>query len=517
MGVVYRAQHEHLARTVALKLLTPELAASEGFRGRFMRESRLAASLDHPSVVTVYDAGEVDGTLYIAMRFVAGTDLAGLLRSAGSLPPDRALALLGQVASALDAAHALGLVHRDVKPANVLIEGTRAYLTDFGLTKPVKAATDITATGQFLGTVAYVAPEQIQGHDVDGRADVYALGCVLYECLTGRRPFVRDSEVAVMFAHMKEMPTPPSQVKTELPAGIDDVVMRALAKSPDDRYATCMALIDAARGALLQPDASAESLVTAPMPRDTPAATPTAPLAPSGGGAQPPPATAPAPVPQQPSPPPRRRARTVVVSAVAALAVGGAAAAGGALSGGDDKSADSSQTSSSSSSDDSAIAVGDKPAGVTVTAGHLWVANSGDDTVTRVAPDGSDRRDIGVGDAPIGISSNADEVWVASSGSNTVTRIDAQSGAVKGKLDTEKSPWGVVVNSRRAFLTNRGSGTVSEWYVPSGVPRRDPVRAGADPHGVVVVPPGNWTANTGDDTVVRLEHGIRTGRVRVGK
>ena len=185
MGVVYQAQHVHLGRTVALKLLAPELSRSEDFRARFLRESRLAAELDHPGIVTVYDAGEVNDVLFIAMRFVRGTDLAALLQQRGPLPPDETLSILHQVATALDAAHAAGLVHRDVKPANVMIEGQRCYLADFGLTKRSSSdSVQLTAAGQFLGTVDYVAPEQIEGRPTDGRADQYALGCVLFECLT---------------------------------------------------------------------------------------------------------------------------------------------------------------------------------------------------------------------------------------------------------------------------------------------------------------------------------------------
>src|SRR3954447_1060591 len=188
MGVVYEAQHVHLGRTVALKLLSPELSESEDFQTRFLRESRIAASIEHPGIVTVYDAGEVDGVLFLAMRYVRGTDLAALLAERGPLPPGDAISILDQVGTALDAAHAAGLVHRDVKPANVMIEGDRCYLTDFGLTKrQTGETTALTATGMFLGTVDYVAPEQIEGRSIDGRADVYALGCVLFECLTGAR------------------------------------------------------------------------------------------------------------------------------------------------------------------------------------------------------------------------------------------------------------------------------------------------------------------------------------------
>ena len=236
MGVVYRATQLVLDRTVALKLITPDLASDEDFRERFKRESRIAASIDHPNVVTVYEAGEEDGQLYIAMRYVEGTDLHALIREEGALDPTRAAALLSQVAAALDAAHACGLVHRDVKPANVLIAGgDHAYLTDFGLTKHA-ASVGPTKTGQWVGTADYVAPEQIKGEPVDARADVYALGCVLFHMLTGKPPFLRDSEVAKIWAHMNDPPPSLLESATKPPPAFDGVVKRSLAKAPGDRY-----------------------------------------------------------------------------------------------------------------------------------------------------------------------------------------------------------------------------------------------------------------------------------------
>src|SRR3954466_12371295 len=291
MGVVYEAQHVHLGRTVALKLLTPELSANPDFRARFLRESQLAATLEHASIVTVYDAGEVNGVLYLAMRYVRGTDLAALLSQRGPLTARETLMILGQVASALDTAHAAGLVHRDVKPANVMIEGEHCYLTDFGLTKRTMAETRaLTAAGQFLGTVDYVAPEQIEGRDQDGRVDVYALGCVLFECLTGSRPYPRDSQVAIIYAQLREPPPRPSELRPDLPAAIDGVIARGMAKAPERRYQTCGEMIEAARGpappATTQPRAVppppvVEDLPTAPLPPPT-GTRATAPLAPTG-------------------------------------------------------------------------------------------------------------------------------------------------------------------------------------------------------------------------------------------
>jgi serine/threonine-protein kinase len=236
MSLVYRAFDEMLERNVALKFIAPELAGDDEFRDRFLRESRLAAAIEHPNIVPVYDAGEADGQLYIAMRYVEGTDLKRLLRDEDALPTGRALAIVAQAAAALDAAHARKLVHRDVKPSNILIaDGDQVYLADFGLTKKSSDRTALSRTGRFLGTIDYVAPEQIEGKAVDARADVYALGCVLHECLTGEVPFARDSDLAVLWAHVNDPPPKASERRPELPAGIDAVVARALAKEPEER------------------------------------------------------------------------------------------------------------------------------------------------------------------------------------------------------------------------------------------------------------------------------------------
>jgi YVTN family beta-propeller protein len=255
MGVVYLAEQLGPRRQVALKLLLDQATASEAFRARFLRESELAAAIDHPNVLPVYDAGETDGVLWIAMRYVPGIDLAALLASQGPLAAEQALVIGGQVAGALDAAHARGLVHRDVKPANILLtmaEGAvgHVYLADFGLTRRVGGARGLTVSGQMLGTIDYVAPEQVEGGRVDGRADQYSLGCVLFECLTGVVPFRRASELAVLWAHVNDPPPQISEHRPELPAALDEVIGRALAKAPGDRYPSCGALVATAQAAL---------------------------------------------------------------------------------------------------------------------------------------------------------------------------------------------------------------------------------------------------------------------------
>jgi DNA-binding beta-propeller fold protein YncE len=242
MGVVYRAHDLALGRNVALKLLAPHLAEDVSFRERFLTESRIATSLEHPNVVPIHDAGEIDGQLYIAMRLVEGSDLKKVLR-AGPLEPARAVRVLEQVASALDAAHTRGLVHRDVKPSNVLLdEGGHVYLADFGLSRYLGDAALPLGPAKSLGTADYVAPEQIRGEEVDGRADVYALGCMLYECLAGEPPFRRSTDAATLYAQLEEAPP--------VLSGLDEVLPKTLAKEPAERYGTCGELIDEARHAL---------------------------------------------------------------------------------------------------------------------------------------------------------------------------------------------------------------------------------------------------------------------------
>jgi tetratricopeptide (TPR) repeat protein len=245
---VYRADDQRLGRPAALKLLATT-GEREEFYERFLRESRLAAILQHPNIVPVYDAGEEGELLYIAMAYVAGTDLRALLRDEGPLPLGRALWLLGQVGDALDAAHEHGLVHRDVKPANILVApDDHVFLTDFGAVKEVSAPA-LTETGGFLGTVDYAAPEQIEGSAVDARTDVYGLACVLWECLTGKPPFRRATDVSTIYAHLHDRPPRLRHSRPDLPAAVETALERGLARSPGDRFASCGELVAAVRTA----------------------------------------------------------------------------------------------------------------------------------------------------------------------------------------------------------------------------------------------------------------------------
>jgi serine/threonine protein kinase/DNA-binding beta-propeller fold protein YncE len=321
MGRVYRAIQIALNRRVALKVIAPELASEPAFRARFERESHLAASIDHPNVIPVYEAGEADGSLFIAMRWVEGTDLRSVISNEGKLDPTRAVAIAEQVAAALDAAHRGGLVHRDVKPANVMLTATHGqehvYLTDFGLTKKASSNTALTQTGFFVGTPDYMPPEQIMGERADARSDVYALGCLLFHELTGRPPYERGHEVAKMYAQVHDPPPSVLELVPDAPAGLDAVIKRALAKAPDERFPSAGDLGRAARAALTgaapsQPERNLATGLAAPQAPEPAATAPgaavgdpdTAPSAPPAGPPTAPPEAAPTSASSPTAPPP---------------------------------------------------------------------------------------------------------------------------------------------------------------------------------------------------------------------
>jgi len=344
MGVIYRATELGLNRPVAVKLIAADRAADDSFRERFERESRLTAAIDHPNVIPIYGAGEDGGRLYIVMRFVGGTDLQRLVAREGGLPPERAVAIVAQMAAALDAAHAAGLVHRDVKPANVLLaEGPgdeHVYLSDFGITRVIDSQTQVTDSGEWVGTVDYMAPEHLQGEPTDARADVYALGCVLYAALTGKSPFPRGTVPATMLAHLNDSPPRPSRI-ADVPPGLDAVVRRALAKRPEDRFPSASDLAAAALAAVGATPATAggersvargEAAPADPhavATRVVPAAATTPLLAKTQVHPLPPPPPSPPPKPR------RRRGRALALLAGGLVAVAVAGGAIAALSGGD--------------------------------------------------------------------------------------------------------------------------------------------------------------------------------------
>ncbi|HEX6390352.1 MAG TPA: protein kinase, partial [Solirubrobacteraceae bacterium] len=340
MAVIYLAEDLRLGRKVALKLLALELAEDDRFRERFLRESRIAASIDHPNVIPIFDAGEVDGLLYIAMRHVEDPDLRQLLRAEGPLEIERAVSIAIQVAGGLGAAHARGLVHRDVKPANILMIHRRSaraadhvYLSDFGIAKHASSVSGLTATGQLVGTVSYTAPEQIEGHEVDGRTDIYSFGCVLFECLAGRPAFKKEADVAVLMAHINEPAPAVTSWRPDCPTDLAQIVAKTLEKDPADRYQTCDELIDALRGI----DMTLPEVTTTRIGAAAEAAEPSQPSAPSQPS-QPSQPSAPQPSEPAAAAPPTGRAPRLawLLGGLGALAVV-AVALVLALGGGDDE------------------------------------------------------------------------------------------------------------------------------------------------------------------------------------
>ncbi|MBV9049340.1 MAG: protein kinase, partial [Solirubrobacterales bacterium] len=376
MSVVYLAEDLRLRRRVALKLLAPSLAEDEAFRERFLVESELAASLDHPCVVPIYAAGEAEGGLFIAMRYVEGSDLKGLLRG-GPLTAERTVALCAQVAEALDFAHERGLVHRDVKPSNVLLDGRdHVYLADFGLMK--RLAEPRAAEPGLFGTIEYIAPEQIRGDGVDGRADVYSLGCMLCECLTGEPPFRRSTDAAVLFAHLEEQPA--------APPGLEGVIAKALAKQPEDRYGTCAELVEEAGAALG---------IGQPRRDRRPLALATAAVA-------------------------------LIAASLLALFLTRSGGAPGPVGNGLLARVDPSKATVAGT-----VRVGADPTAVAVGGGSVWVTTLADSTLWRVDPTALSLKKIAANGTPAGgVAVSGGQVFVgnASLTGGNVTRLDAASG-----------------------------------------------------------------------------------------
>ena len=550
MGVVYRATQTALDRVVALKLIVPELADDPGLRDRFERESRIAASIDHPNVLPLYYAGEQDGVLYQAMRYVDGTDLRTLVRAHGALPADRAVAIVVQVAAALDAAHARGLVHRDVKPANVMLtEGDHAYLGDFGLSRRTASQEASTASGSVVGTFDYVAPEQIRGERVDARADVYALGGVLFTALTGQVPFPRESDEARLWAHLQAEPPRLSERAPNLPPELDPVIQRALAKRPEDRYPSAGDLARAASAALegspiSQPERLVAAGEAAPLEGSTVSATiPALPRRRYRAGA--------------------RRRFWLVVGGVAATA---AAAFGAAnLIGSDDDGA-ALQTGSATTpaapaagaeprpSPDPALRVtrtapvGYRPNAVALAGGYVWVASFEDGVIRLRRPTLDHRTTVHSGKGTGAVATGFGSVWISYGPGRSIERLDPRTGkplvptlalphrsqalavgagavwsaglapativritpdgrAVNGSLPVEAHS--LAARGNRLWAVGEGTRRLYEIDARSlGVVRRIVLGANAD--GVAVGAGAVWVANAGDDTVLRYDPRTRS-------
>jgi len=545
MGVVYKATHLGLERTVALKVIARELADRDGFRERFLRESRLAARLDHPAVVPIYDSREVDGELIVAMRYVAGGDLRKTIDREGPLEPARAMALLSQVAEALDAAHAAGIVHRDVKPHNVLVEGDRAYLSDFGLAKAM-GESGVASSASVVGTVEYMSPEQWRGGAVGPAADVYSLGCVLYEAVTGIPPFAR-----------KEADTEP-----EMPEGLDEVIEHAVSKDPDDRYPSAGALIAAAREhesgdlaatrVLSQGDGErttvplrerasgvgigrlrGPSLGLAAAGLALIAVVAVLVLALLGGGdvdVSRPIAIGSAPLRIAAGPEAiwvtSEKDGTLtrldpddgeVVGEPIQLGVGisGVAVGEGSVWVTDPLHGELLRIDPQRGIVGQRIAVGGRPGPVVFGGYRVWTADLDGKGVTAVNAKGGRvfERGIAPKEAPLRLASGGGGVWVSIANTNRVRRIDQGTTVTSGATIVGANPAGLTIAGGKLWVANSGSNSVTTVDLQTRTVIGAPIEVGEQPGGVDAGPSIVWVATAADDAVTRLD--IETGE-RIG-
>jgi DNA-binding beta-propeller fold protein YncE len=461
MGVVYRATQLALDRTVALKVIAPGLLEDQTMRARFVRESKVAASIDHPNVIPIYYAGEESGIAYIAMRYVGGDDIRSLVRREGRLPPERAARIVAQIGAALDAAHAAGLVHRDIKPANVLLgPDDHVYLTDFGLTKHALSVGGSTKPGHWVGTLDYVAPEQIRGERVDARADVYALGCLLYYALTGSVPFAREGDEAKLWAHLSEPPPKPSEHGA--PEAFDAVIERALAKAPDERYPSGgdlgRAAVAAAAG---RRPAERERLVAtgaaAPVESETISAARPAALTQGRQDAE--------TVAQEPSRVHRaRRPALLGVALIAAAGIGVGAAVAVGVGQGDETPPAATASPNPSATPKAAvppslrvvksIEVGTRPNVARAVDGNVFVGSFKEPTLAILSAKTGRVRSyapkigVGINDSAVG----AGGLWLAVSRSHAIVKLDPRSGHVLKTLTVEGNPGAVAVSGGTVWV-----------------------------------------------------------------
>ncbi len=548
MGDVYRALDPELGRSVALKVIAAHLSRDERFRRRFEREWRMMATLDHPNVVAVYRAGEEAGRLFMAMRFVDGQGLDARIAQDGPLAPTEAVAVIAEVAAGLDAAHAAGLVHRDVKPANILLAGGgHVFVTDFGLTVPAQRLTALTSTGQFMGTVAYAAPEQIRGADLDARTDVYALGGVLHHCLTGQPPYPADTALEAIAAHLSDTAPRPSTL-APVPVAFDEVVARAMAKDPADRYASAGALARAAAAS----EAPRRRRPRIAVPRWIAAGTVIAAASiaiaiiaggDDGRGRRRDPTRAvaagrPTAVPSRPDDIVtlggdvwtqramggtlvRVDARTRTVTELrAALDLGGGPRSGFAAGAGSIWTALPAKGIGGVTRVDPArgtpvgrVQLVDGASGVAVGEGAVWTT-----TVPRLGPGRLVRIDLRtnrvarsfavLGRHPEAIATGAGSVWVADRVSGAVDRVDPRSGH-RARIRIGGAPSALAVSATDVWVLDAASRTLLHIDADRGEVVGAPVSLGKDLLDIAIAGPNLWVA-AGDATVTRLD--ARTGR-----
>jgi DNA-binding beta-propeller fold protein YncE len=522
MGVVYRVRHLALDRERALKAIVPSLSADPKFRQRFERESRLAASIEHPNVIPIHHAGEEEGLLYLAMRLVEGADLLAMISAERRIPPTRVVRIVSAVAAALDAAHARGLVHRDVKPANILIEERRdsshVFLTDFGISRVSGSGGTVTSTGEFLGSVDYVAPEQIEGGTVDGRADVYSLGCVTYHALTGEPPFPRENDLARLFAHPNAPRPRASEVAPVLREGVDEVLANAMAVSAEARYET------AGRFA-----SDLEGVLGAGTPSPVP---PAAGRVPAGE----------APTRRLRVASNRRRMILGLAAVVAAAAL--AAVLVAVLDSGDEGPAPSpgpqpevvatvdvgrgpigltvgeinvwvasrdagevySIDPATNEQAEAPVPVAGDPTAVAVGHGSIWVVNDSGNSVMRLDPgEGRAPLAIPIGPAPSDVAVDERWVWVSVEGADEVARIDPNSNEVDETVPVAAGPRSIATGDGQVWVANIDGKSVSRIDAETAATVGNPIPIGQRPNDLAVGGRSVWVTDVVNGTVTRLD------------
>ena len=512
MGVVYRAHHIALGRTVALKVIAPELLDDPRAKERFLREARSAASIEHPNVIPVLNAGEGDGITFLVMRYVDGDDVRTLVRRTGPLSPERAAQITKQAGDALDAIHAAGLVHRDVKPGNVLLgPDDHVFVTDFGLAKQVLSRDGQTRSGQWVGTLDFVAPEQIRGHRVDARTDVYALGGLLFYMLTAAAPFSQqEGDEAKLWAHLVEQPPTPSALQPRLPATFDAVIGRAMAKDPADRYPSTGDVGRAAVAAVRDEDPSQSERMVA-----------VGAAAPGATSAHPPPESpttdGPA-ISEPPSSAPRRR-RARILAAVAAVAVIGAGVVAALLigSGGSDPGGASGETTRvrvGATIED----VGQRPNGIAVAASGVWVSSAALDRLTRL--DAQTGRPLGdgtvVGRTVVGLAPTGSDVWVALARPGRIVRLDPSGNVAPPPLNLPRDPTAIDATDDAVWVAMRGGDGEPDTvlrYDPETRRRTARFEVPGRARAIAAAPDGVWVAHLDTPTVAHLD--AETGRETV--